>query len=55
MSPIILGVVGLFVLIVAFKVIRAVTSGCFKFAAMIFLLGALGIAYYVLKERIIVP
>jgi hypothetical protein len=55
MSPIVIAIAGLVILVVAFKVIRAVTSGCFKFAAMIFLLAALGAAYYILKDRIVVP
>ena len=55
MSPIVLAVAALVILIVGFKVLRAVTSGCFKFAAMIFLLGALAAAYYVMKDKIVIP
>jgi hypothetical protein len=55
MSPIVLAVGALVILVVTFKVLRAVTSGCFKLLAMALLLGGLVAAYYFLKDRIVVP
>jgi hypothetical protein len=45
----------LILLVITFKVLRAVTSGCFKFVVMIALLAGVAAAYFFLKDKIVVP
>ena len=55
MSVIVIGIGLLVVLMIAFKVMRLVMSGCMKLVVLAVLVGACAAAYYYLRGHIVLP